>query len=41
MRLVVKDDEGNDYSEDFTLKVQNGKLRLINAHPGGFSLFFR
>ena len=41
VNLTVVDADGKDYSEGFSLKVKNGKINLVNAHPGGFSLFFR
>ena len=39
--LEVADTAGNDYTEDFSLLLNSGKLQLQNAHPAGFILFIR
>ena len=39
--LAVTDEKGNDYSEDFTLMVKGGKLKLVNSNPGGMIILFR
>ena len=41
VKLAVMDEDGRDYSDDFTLAVKGGKLNLVNAHPGGMMLLFR
>jgi len=39
--LEVKDAAGKDYSEEFSVRVQDGKLYLKNEHPSGTTLFLR
>jgi len=39
--VEVWDTAGNDYSEDFTAEIVDGRILLKNAHPSGFAIFFR
>ena len=39
--LSVSDEEGTDYTENFTLSIKDGKLVLTNAKPAGFLLIVR
>ncbi|MBO7683626.1 MAG: hypothetical protein J6T51_02745 [Kiritimatiellae bacterium] len=36
--MIVKDNDGKDYSANFALGVRNGRLALTNSKPGGFVL---
>ena len=39
--ITVKDADDNDYSANFTLTVQNGRLALSNSKPGGTYIIVR